>query len=70
MGAVAEHHVEQDRRDGGVVGLLVEHLDPGLWVDHRVRSAAGVLLLTEIEADVTARRRRSTRSDGSSGTLE
>src|SRR5690242_9910402 len=57
MRAVAEHHVEQHRRDVGAERLLPQDLPAGGRVDHRMRPSLGVLLLAEVQADVRPGRR-------------
>jgi hypothetical protein len=57
MRAVAEHDIQQHRRDVGAERLLPQDLPPSGRVDHRVRPALGVLLLAEVQAHVRPSRR-------------
>ena len=57
LGAVAEHHVEQEHADLGVGRRPGELLEPQRRVDHRVRPAAGVLVVAEVDEGVPGIRR-------------
>ena len=48
MGAVAEDDVEQQHRDRGIARGDGELLDPQRRIDHRVRAALGVLVVTVV----------------------
>src|SRR4051812_48646814 len=54
MRSVAEDNVEQHAPDALVAGRLLEHRHADVEVDHRVRPAAGVLLLAQVEDAMAA----------------
>jgi hypothetical protein len=53
-GAVAEHDVEEDHRDGRVGGLLHHPLVPQPMIDHRVRAAAREHVVAQVDHGVLA----------------
>ena len=54
MAAVAEHAVEHDDAGGVHVAVVAHHLDADVRVDHGVRAALGVDVVTEVDDVVAA----------------
>src|SRR5204862_5947499 len=57
MGAVTQHHVEEQHADTGIGERARDMLVPEFRLDHRMRPAAGVAIVAEINA-LTRRLRR------------
>ena len=53
MRAIAEHHVDQDHADRGIGERARDVLVADLGLDHRVRPAARVLVVAEVDEAVT-----------------
>src|SRR5918994_6905416 len=49
MRAITQHHVQEDAADAWVRGRLLDHPQPYVEVEHRVRPAARVGLVAEVE---------------------
>ena len=52
MGALAQHHVQQDQAHLGIGGLLTQPAQAQVVVEHRVQPALGKLVLAQVQDGV------------------